>query len=153
MLAALFRGSYFSLPNPLERLQRWRNPFCHSRTVSVNGKTVRVRWTDGVQQNLAARVDPLCAEMQLLFSCVVKKRVIFHDDRMANAIDVNNKLSIVFSAFSSEACDPERFASAYPVDRELSSGKAGRMVPTELSIACSEDKSGCTYSAEYTFSP
>lgn len=77
---------------------------------------------------------PLIAEMQLYFTCVVKKRVLFHDETELTTEPVNERLSITFRAVDSTSCDPEKFAQNYPIRRELESHATMKLSPSLLLI-------------------
>lgn len=70
--------------------------------------------------------------MQLYFSCVVKKRVLFHEQSLHPDHVVNDKLRILFRCVQPTSCDPEEFARHYPEKRQLQSTAAQRMHPKEL---------------------
>ena len=115
-------ASYFALPNPLERYDRWRNPYCHQASVDLHGKSLDLSWTTRAERELLARDAPLLIELQLYFSCVVKKRVLFDPLPEIDGVRVNDRLYVGFSAVSSAACDPREFAANYPADRDLGTG-------------------------------
>ncbi len=74
-------------------------------TVSVNGKPVTVVWSRAAAQKLAERSRPLVLELELYFSCLVKKFVHFHDEAPERAtIPVTDKLQLYFRAVTSTAC-------------------------------------------------
>lgn len=74
-------------------------------TVSVNGKPVTVVWTRSAAQKLAERSHPLVLELELYFSCLVKKFVHFHDDAPErDKTQVTDKLQLYFRAVTSTAC-------------------------------------------------
>ena len=72
--------------------------------------------------------------MQLYFSYVVKKLVLFHDQTDIEMTGVNDKMRIAFRAIQSAVCDPEEFARNYPVGRVLNAPAAARMIPSKISI-------------------
>jgi hypothetical protein len=72
------QASYFAIDNPLRLLDRWFNRFRHQKSVVINQRNVEVRWTDRAEKKLQLGSRPLIVELQLYFSCVVKKRVVFH---------------------------------------------------------------------------
>lgn len=79
-----------------------------SSTVTINGKSVEVGWTRSAHQALATRTRPLVVELELYFSCLVKKFVHFHDDVSGRAtVPVNDKLSLYFRSVTSTACTME----------------------------------------------
>ena len=126
------RNSYFAIKNPFEILDRWLNPFQHNARIQLRGKDLDIRWTRRAENALKVRRTPLTAEMQLYFSCVVKKRVLFHDETSLEKTPVNNKLDISFRPVQSTACSPEEFANNYPVKGEFESSAALKMRPSLL---------------------
>ncbi len=101
----------------------------------INQREVEVSWTGRADRELQRREQRLIVELQLYFSCVVKKRVLFHHrvpefDR----IRVNDEIEVAFQPIASAVCDPEEFAASYPQGKNLSAGKAARMVPRVVEI-------------------
>ena len=68
-------GDFFS---PGRLLDRLFHPYRYAHTCSYQGKLLLVRMTNRAQRALDTLETPLLVEMQLYFSCVVKKRVLFH---------------------------------------------------------------------------
>jgi hypothetical protein len=95
-------------------------------TIQLYGKPVRVELTAAAERALTKRTEPLFAEVQLIFGCMVAKRVWFHDDANKNAVPVNSKLSMWFrparyeKACSFDEIDNGAVASDFPmaVDRK-----------------------------------
>ncbi len=127
-------ASYFSIKNPLEIFDRWLNPYRHSSSADIRHKTINVKWTQRAEQALRAREHSLTIEMQIYFSCVVKKRVLFHDQSDDDAININDKLRIVSKTVQSDSCDAAEFAKNFPVKNELISDSANKMLPTLLCV-------------------
>lgn len=127
-------NSYFAIKSPFVILDRWLNPFRHSALVQMRGKDIKIQWTKRAENAFKLRTKPLIAEMQLYFSCVVKKRVLFHDASNMEKFNVNNKLAISFRPVQAAACSPEEFADKYPVNNEFDSAAAIRMHPSLLSL-------------------
>jgi hypothetical protein len=128
------QASYFSIDNPLRRLDRWFNRFQHDRTVRINQREVKVCWTARAEAALRASRQPMVVEMQLYFSCVVKKRVLFHRNAEFETTVVNDRLRLAFRPVGSAACDPREFARKYPEGADLSHGVAAAMVPKRVEI-------------------
>lgn len=129
------RHTYFSANafNPLPWLQRRLHPFLHHHAITLRGQTVHVRWTKRAQEGLDERSTPLYIEMQLYFSCVVQKRVLFHEPSPdPDYISVNDWLCVRATAVESDVCSPEAFAAEHPARRELESAAALKMVPRAL---------------------
>ncbi len=133
-LAQLLPGSYFAIENPMHLFDRWVNSYCHQRRVLLCGKELLVKWSERAEQAFIVQSEPLIVEMQLYFSCVVKKRVIFHDQADFETQIVNDRLRIAFRSIEAARCDPEEFASNYPTGRELKSVAALKMVPAWVGI-------------------
>ena len=104
-------------------------------TIQLHGKPVRVELSAAAERALARRAGPLYAEVQLIFGCMIAKRVWFRDEAVENAVPVNSKLRVWFRpACFPKACsfndiDNGAEASDYPVV-----GDRGRFVPEVLSI-------------------
>lgn len=127
-------GSYFAITNPLAMIADWLNPYSHQKTVELNGSEVNVAWTRRADKAMQERDQVLLVEMQLYFSCVVQKRVLFHDEGSNKYKMVTGHLYISFHPVEAESCSPELFASQHPVRRELNSHSASRMRARQLRL-------------------
>lgn len=127
-------GSYFSIRSPVQLLDRWINPFRYQKVINLDGKPLTVSWTHRAEQALLLRDTPLIIEMQLYFSCVVKKRLIFHNDTELHTLPVNEQLKLAFRPVEALSCDPVEFAKHYPVKRQFNSAGAIKMHPSLLQI-------------------
>ena len=133
----MFKKTYFSLSdnlNPLVVVDKWLNPGQDNGSVLVHGYPLTVTMTSRAKRALNKRAAHLIVEMQLYFSCVVKKRVIFHDEYDGEKVKVNEKLYVAFRAVEPTSCDPLEFAQSYPEKSELRSEGARRMHATRLDI-------------------
>lgn len=80
----------------------------NSNIVQINGRDVSVEWSLAAEREMARRTQPLVVELELYFSCLVKKFVHFHEampDR--SLITVSDKLKIFFRPVTSTACSFE----------------------------------------------
>lgn len=84
-------------------------PRASTTTISINGKPVRVECTRSAAARLAERAQPLVLELDLFFSCLVKKQVRVHDAAPAgrDTVRVNDRLELYFRAVTSTACSME----------------------------------------------
>lgn len=104
-------------------------------TIYLHGKTVRVELTGAAERALAERSVPLFAEVQLIFGCLIAKRVWFSDAACAEAVAVSPKLSVWFRpARYDKSCgfgeiDGGAVASEFPLAVER-----GRFVPDVVRI-------------------
>ena len=120
-------------------------------TIQLHGKPVRVELSAAAESALAKRTGPLFAEVQLIFGCMIAKRVWFRDEAVENAVPVNSKLNVWFrparyaKACSFDDIDNGAEASDYPVV-----GDRSRFVPDLLSIDYRGGKwiGGFTYSMD-----
>jgi hypothetical protein len=126
--------SYFSIENPLRVMDRWFNRFQHRQIVGINQRDVEVNWTERAERALQDRRQPLIVELQLYFTCVVQKRVVFHQRAEFDTVVVNNRLEITFRPIASAVCDPREFALSHPAGKDLSHGVAARMIPGFVEI-------------------
>jgi hypothetical protein len=137
-LEKYFKNSYFTIENPLRLLDRWLHLYCHHRTVYIEDKKLRVEWTQRANLALQARTELLIVEMQLYFSCVVKKRVLFHKESELKTVGVCEAMKVAFRPIQAAACNPEEFAKNYPIGRVLNSPAVTKMIPSRLSIDFSQ---------------
>lgn len=133
-LAQLLHGSNFAIENPIRLFDRWVNSYCHQDRVNLAGKELLVKWSERAERAFRVRSEPLIVELQLYFSCMVKKRVLFHDQADFDTRRVNGYLRITFRPIEAAKCDPEEFARNYPVGRVLKTPAAARMAPAWVGI-------------------
>ncbi len=120
--------------------KRLFNPFKYSREVPLNGKKLVIKYTKRAEKALETRNTPLIIEMQIYFSCVVQKRVLFHESFEHETTPVDEKLAITIRSVESESCDPVYFASNHPEKRVLDSSGAKKMSAKELIIDYKNDE-------------
>jgi hypothetical protein len=108
----------------------------HAATVSMNNRPVRVQWTRAAAQALARRTTPLVVELELYYSCLVKKFVHFHDvppDRATVAADP--KLRLFFRPVTSTACSMEKAAAlGRQPEVEITTEAVRRIAPKAVHI-------------------
>jgi hypothetical protein len=126
-------AGFFAI-SPLRRLDRWLHGYRHRQTVQIDRHPLELRWSARAERELERRRQPLIVELQLYFSCVVKKRVLFHRRVNFATTRVDERLEIAFRPIASAVCDPQEFALHHPAGRDLSSGPAARMLPAVVEI-------------------
>lgn len=126
-------GSYFSLPRLADVLDRWLNPWSLTKVVRINDHELQIGWTRRAQRALE-QSEYMVVEMQLYFSCVIKKRVLFHATTDTGIIPVNENFAVCFNAVQAAACDPDEFAANHPAKRRFTSAAAQRLHPRSLHI-------------------
>lgn len=108
------------------------HPFKYVEETKVNGHHFVIKHTKRAEKALQNRTQQLIIEMQIYFSCVVQKRVLFHDIYEFDKIFVNNKIAIALRVVESDSCDPIFFADNHPEKRELKTSGAKKMKAKEL---------------------
>jgi len=111
----------------------------HSTTsVTINGKPVTVEWTRSAGRKLAERSHPLVLELELYFSCLVKKFVHFHEDAAGRAPShVTDKFDLFFRAVTSTACTmdvAERLGRQPEID--LDTVAVRKLAPKRVRLDC-----------------
>lgn len=77
-------------------------------TVNINQHAVTVEWTAAAGAALARRGRPLFVELELYFSCLVKKFVHFREDsRGRETVAAGDTLRLYFRPVTSTACSFE----------------------------------------------
>ena len=108
------------------------NPYKYSENGELRNRTVLIRYTKRAKEELEKRHEPLIIEMQIYFSCVVQKRVLFHSHYEHEKVTINDKLAIALRVIESDVCNPVVFAEKHPEKRELKTEKAEKMTIKEL---------------------
>lgn len=127
-------NGYFAIKNPLQVIEKWLHPYRYQKEIDYHGKALLVRWTKRAERELTTRRNPLIAELQIYFSCVVQKRVLFHEQCEFPVEDVNNKLKMMLRPVEAESCDPLEYASNHPVSHEYTSNAAQKFRPSWLAL-------------------
>lgn len=79
-----------------------------NNTIEINGRPVLVEWTKSAARELTRRTQPLVVELELYFSCLVKKFVHFHETPpQRDSVAVSDKLAVFFRPVTSTACSFE----------------------------------------------
>jgi len=127
-------ASLFAIKNPLHMIDRCLHPYRHHATISYRKHDLAIDLTQRARTELLKRRTPLKVEMQLYFSCVVKKRVLFHEATELKTLPVDNQLEIVFRLVQASSCDPLEFARNFPIKQEFTGPAAKKIHPKRLSL-------------------
>jgi hypothetical protein len=74
-------------------------------SITINDRPVAVEWTPAAETALAKRSSTLFVELELYFSCLVKKFVHFRDDaRGKPTVAARDNLQLYFRPVTSTAC-------------------------------------------------
>ncbi len=125
---------YFSIKSPLQIIDRWLNPYHHRDSIDIRGKKMSIMYSKRADKALKKRDTSLIAELQLYFTCVVQKRVVFHEHSDIETVTANPNLEIAYHTVQSNSCNPVEFAEKHPVKKELDSKGAKAMRPSLFQI-------------------
>ena len=127
-------NSYFAIKNPLQLIDSCLHPHRHEIRLDYKGKKLLVRWTERAERQLAKRQAPLIVEMQIYFSCVVQKRVLFHESTEFSTQKVSDRLQLLLRPVEADSCDPVEFARNHPVSHEYTTTAAKSFRPSKLEL-------------------
>lgn len=106
----------------------------HSSSLNIKGKSFTVYWSKSAERAFQQRETTLLAEMELKFACMVRMRVLFHDDiQHPRAIRITDKLSVMYRPVVGQSCSLSD-ADGLPEQGELNSGPMANRHPGQLGI-------------------
>lgn len=85
--------------------------------VNISGKPVRIEWSQAASDAMQQRITPLLAEMELYFSCLVRKKVRFYDSSAiidSEQIAVTDSLVVRFRPVVTQSCSIGEFEGDEP---------------------------------------
>jgi len=83
--------------------------------VRIEGRRVEIDLTPAAERELARRNQPLLAEMELYFSCLIRKKVRFRDiGDEANTVSASDQLSIRFRPVMTAKCNVHEYEGDEP---------------------------------------
>ncbi|MFK5915096.1 MAG: hypothetical protein QM484_12050 [Woeseiaceae bacterium] len=74
------------------------------KEIKIQGKQVKVSVTAAAEKALASRDKTLVAEMELYFSCLIRKRVRFKENVDGNFVNVTEQLAVRFRPVMTKSC-------------------------------------------------
>ena len=119
----------------------------HEQTVWMNQRPLKIKWSENAERAFSALTSPLYVELQLYFSCLVKKQLVFHQSAPDKFFqEVHEKLFLRFSPVTSMACSAEQGKNGQPT-LPLETESVQKMMPTSLRLDFHHDK----WRGEYFF--
>lgn len=104
-------------------------------TVEIEGRTVEVRLSAKASNRLKQRTLPLVAEMELFFSCLLRKRVRFRDlTEMDNGGSASDNLVVTFRPVMTRHCGLDYFEGDEPPMTDFPIVRIAPYVPHWLSV-------------------
>ena len=107
-----------------------------SKIILINDKSLIVEWTPRAQRELDRRTHPLYVEMELYFSCMVKKYIHFLErPRNAAPVYLNEKFAVYFRPVTSTECSMDLAADlGRQPEIELHNETVSRMLPKRIYV-------------------
>jgi hypothetical protein len=103
-------------------------------TAEILGKKLTVEWSASAEKAMSELASPLLVEMELYFSCLIRKAVRFsHKTDVRYSVAVNPKLTISFKPVVTKACKVSEVEDAPPVE-DFQMTKPEAFVPKHLFI-------------------
>lgn len=103
-------------------------------TVEILGKKVLVEWSSSADRKLHSLAEPLLVEMELYFSCLIRKSVRFGNDAQAsNFAAAAPQLKIGFRPVMTRACRVSEVAGEPPLE-DFAIVRVEAFVPKRLII-------------------
>ena len=85
-------------------------------TVEILNKPVQIEWSKAAESAMASRMEPLTVEMELYFSCLIRKKVRFGDKAHSREfVPVNERLGVAFRPVMTKACKVDRADQEAPL--------------------------------------
>ena len=104
------------------------------KTIEILGKQVLVEWSSSADKKLRELTEPLAVEMELYFSCLIRKAVRFGRDAQAgNFAFAAPRLKIGFRPVMTKVCKVSDFEGEPPLE-DFPIVKPEAFVPKRLTI-------------------
>lgn len=103
-------------------------------TAKILGKQLLIECSDAARKEMEKRDSPLLVEMELYFSCLIRKAVRFNQAAgLRNAVQVTPQLTVGFRPICTKVCRAEDFDKEPPVE-DFAILKPEAFVPKQLNI-------------------
>jgi len=101
--------------------------------VLIDGRPVDLRLTPAARRALAMRRTPLVAELELYFSCLIRKRVRFVEGAAGTGVEAAPNLRVCFRPIMTRSCGKD-FEGDEPPVTDFPIERAEAFVPQWLAI-------------------
>lgn len=101
--------------------------------IVLDGKNIVITVSASAEKELSTRNTPLLAEMELYFSCLIRKAVRFHNTVENNDVCVSDKLAVRFRPVMTRKCEVSKDGSA-PALTDFPIEHGERYIPHWLKI-------------------
>jgi hypothetical protein len=103
------------------------------KQVELLGRKVSVSLSASAVTALAQREQPIVAEMELYFSCLIRKKVRFRENLAGEVVNITEQLSVRFRPVMTAACGTDYEGDEPPLT-DFPIKKADSFVPHWLEI-------------------
>ena len=105
-------------------------------SVEILGKKILVEWTSAAEKAMEILVVPLQVEMELYFSCLIRKAVRFNQiSAMHHVVSVTPKMNVGFRPIVTKACSVSEIADdEEPPVEDFKLTKPEAFVPKKLFV-------------------
>lgn len=105
-------------------------------TVDILGKKLRVEWSASAEKAMAELASPLVIEMELYFSCLIRKAVRFNESiALPYSVQVTPKMTVGFRPIVTRACKVSEVADdEEPPVEDFNLTKPEAFVPKQLFV-------------------
>lgn len=105
------------------------------------GKVIKVALTPAADSQLEKCTQPLCVEMELYFSCLIRKQVRIREQLSSNFIvDISEKLSLGFRPVMTKTCSVASCEGESPPLSDFPIEKPDAYIPKWLKLDYRKDK-------------
>jgi len=109
------------------------------KQIEIQGKAVAVSLSKAAEKALALRDKTLIAEMELYFSCLIRKQVRFKENVTGNLVDVTDQLAVHFRPVMTKTCGIDYEGDEPPLE-DFPIKKPEAFVPHWLKIDFKKDE-------------
>lgn len=103
-------------------------------TAEILGKKVLVEWSAAAEKAMSSLASPLLVEMELYFSCLIRKAVRFsHDAPSRYSVSITPKMTVSFRPVVTKSCSVSEVENEPPVE-DFEMIKPEAFVPKKLLI-------------------
>jgi hypothetical protein len=103
--------------------------------VTINGRSLRVALSKAAKRALEQRADALLLEMELYFSCLIRKRVYVREEfKGVDSIPVSDKLHVSFRPVVTQSCAIRDVPRDNPPVRDMPIVRPERYFPHWLTL-------------------
>lgn len=104
-------------------------------TIHISGKPVEIKLSSAATNALQQRTKPLLAEMELYFSCLIRKKTRFHEDSdSGDQVQITDGLSVRFRPVMTQSCRVSDVDGDEPPVTDFEIAKPEAFVPHWLHI-------------------